>query len=345
LLPSTLTELLFDAKFNQPLTPGSLPQPLLELAFEQHSVFNHPIPPNTLPTTLTSLSFGSAFQQPLQQSVLPPSLTSLMFGEEYKQSITPGILPTSLLKLSLGRNELTPRVLPDSLTYLVLSESFKGGIANGSLPQSLTSLNLGGYNKKITTSLLPQSLKTLIFGKWYNKPLDHGVVPSSVTRLAIGQSHSQPKDKVGWPASLRHLTLGTFKHFRYEGALPTPVRSIGIREFLFPDHKLSLSLEMELDELYVTCFHPTDFNQVIGSIKLLIKYVPNVGTYHLMTMDRDLIHIRRYDDRNAICIHQSGIDYIHGYFGRLTSPEVHAFGFCQPGNPNTIYTSMLFLDL
>lgn len=124
-LPDSLIELRFPcyARFDQPILPGMLPSSLQELRFDHLAQFNQPLLPGALPSGLQTLELSSEYYQRLPPNVLPQSLIELNLDSEYNQPFQPGSLPSNLRTLHLGRkysHPLFPDILPSSLRQLQL---------------------------------------------------------------------------------------------------------------------------------------------------------------------------------------------------------------------------------
>lgn len=86
-LPNTLRELLVSTCYNQALQAGSLPDRLKVLAFELHED-NFKFPP-------------SAFQQQLLPGLIPPSVVAIRMSRGYKQELVAGSIPATVRWLRL----------------------------------------------------------------------------------------------------------------------------------------------------------------------------------------------------------------------------------------------------
>ncbi|GAM17916.1 hypothetical protein SAMD00019534_010910, partial [Acytostelium subglobosum LB1] len=158
--PKSLAILELGGRFNQMITPLSLPDTITNLSLGYF--FNQPINVGDLPQSLQTLSLGSMFSQPLQIGSLPSSLTTLILGDYYNNVISVGTLPQSLQTLTLGSTYSLP-------------------IQVGSLPPTLTSLTLGyNFNQPISNGQLPSSLNQLFFGYYFNSYIEPGSLPHSI---------------------------------------------------------------------------------------------------------------------------------------------------------------------
>ena len=121
----TITKLIFDEDFNQPL--DNLPNTITHLSFSKYSKFNYPL--DNLPNSITYLEFGSHFNHPLNN--LPNTITHLTIGSKFNHPLNN--LPNTITHLSFSKyskfNQLVDN-LPKSLTHLEFGYHFNQSINN-----------------------------------------------------------------------------------------------------------------------------------------------------------------------------------------------------------------------
>lgn len=209
-LPNTLTHLIFEFRFNEPVDQLCLPSSLTHLKFGDR--FNQPVDNLRLPSSLTHLTFGcrcAEFNQPVDNLRLPPSLLHLEFGYNFNQPIDKLILPESLIRLTFGAyfNQCLDNVkFPSSLRLLYLG-GYNLPVDNLRFPESLTSLHFGWFNQPVTNLRLPGKLKNLSFLYDYGQSVDDLKLPESLIYLDLGEHPICGVDKFVIPSNLKEIKI------------------------------------------------------------------------------------------------------------------------------------------
>ncbi|GAM18029.1 hypothetical protein SAMD00019534_012040 [Acytostelium subglobosum LB1] len=257
-------------RFNEPLSPGVLPQSLTKLHFGYG--FDQDLKDGVLPDSIETLYFGSGFRRIQDRDALPRSLTKLYLGSLFEQHLERQVLPLGLKTLMFGAlyaSIINPGDIPSSVTILRMSERYELQIDRNVLPESLRILSFGQKPHLLPVDLAAQAphLHTLVVSNKFNHPLSIGALPQRLVRLSLGSKFDQPLDANVLPPTLEQLSLDYhYRHPFVSGSLPLSLKNIEFHapKFTEPTARLvpilidecvpsSLeSIDLHCDEIYYT---------------------------------------------------------------------------------------------
>ncbi|GAM16998.1 hypothetical protein SAMD00019534_001730 [Acytostelium subglobosum LB1] len=335
--PQTLTRLILETSNGSinglPITPGILPQTLLELRME----YEIEITPNLFPESLNTLSLGKYSNAKLEPGLLPESIRRLVIGDNRFKPITPGVLPTRLIQLKIcSVDGVTRRMLPNTLKFLTIMDFFTP-ITSNQLPESLNWLTTDGDIPILSKDSKLQTLN--LVDHFCKQHITSGLLPDSIIRLSIPRSSGQPSSKTAWPPRLLHVVLASLNHFRFDGTFPKSLISVGVRDPVRFEGVLPPFIT-KLDSFHLIVNHKLkkeNARPLLLFIKHLFTRVPNVTTYYLRFTDGSLMQLRRLDKRNTLSILQRSTDSswetilanIPKYLPSDINYECHSLGLSQ----------------
>ncbi|KAK5577480.1 hypothetical protein RB653_002421 [Dictyostelium firmibasis] len=177
-LPKFLTSIKFGKLFNEIIPKHVIPNSVKTIIFGYR--FNKPLEEGVLPSSLTSIEFGNTFNQSLNGNWLPANLKSLKFGKEFnhpiegidylQKSLTTLILPIDYKsEIKFKMVAASPQTLSSSSSSLNGNFEYIYNSFSNSIPNSITKLKLDNlFNQPLKPDLLPNSITSIIFGKYYN---------------------------------------------------------------------------------------------------------------------------------------------------------------------------------
>ncbi|KAF2069172.1 hypothetical protein CYY_009510 [Polysphondylium violaceum] len=270
-LPPTITQMIFQGFFQQPLGSISFPPALKYLSIHQ---FYNDIQEQYLPNGLTHLSFGTIYKIiSLPQSVnhlefisisnfpLRPMVKHVRFQSSDQQitiksfnspdryirfkkftdkpvsSLNSDSTSVHLYSCKRFNSFIVPHTLGNNIKSITFGDSFNQVLLKGAIPNSVEKLVFGEiFNHKLNKSILPTSLMTLVLGSDFNQDLNDNL-PSSLTELMLN-TKSKPSftSSSHFPSNLKKLILPY-----YDGVLdiiPTTINhlefNISIDTIIFP---------------------------------------------------------------------------------------------------------------
>ncbi|KAM9955868.1 hypothetical protein ACTFIW_002074 [Dictyostelium discoideum] len=212
--PTSLTSMIFNFKFNQPLHLIEWPINVKRIIFGNE--FNSEL--INLPEDLEYLQFGRNFNQPIDDSQLQclcPNLLTLKMGLNFNKSLNPYSLSESLTELDLGcdwNHPIPLNLLPQELKILRLSNKFNYPIEESTLPTSLQVLIFGDdWNQPLNYSTVLSSLislNSITFGKSFNRLILPSILPLSLKSITFGESFNQTLYYNSIPQTVEHIEFG-----------------------------------------------------------------------------------------------------------------------------------------
>ncbi|EGC30454.1 hypothetical protein DICPUDRAFT_83606 [Dictyostelium purpureum] len=259
-----ISNLTFDQDFNEKIPRNLLLSPTIK-AITFGYQFNHTIKEFRVPNSVIEICFGHCFDKLLVKGMIPSSVKTLTLGHMFNQELIPNqSIPNGILNLTLGygfNKNIQVNSIPFSVTSLELGHSFNKPLSRKVLPRNLKSLTLGVcwdhslveegtsyqsilpdsleklklfafncpiYCENTKRSLLPNSLKNLIFVSKFNQPMFIGSLPPNIEHLELGFHYSQLIERGVLPQSLKYLNLGNSFYWAIDkmGIIPNQLESI-----------------------------------------------------------------------------------------------------------------------
>ncbi|GAM24786.1 hypothetical protein SAMD00019534_079610 [Acytostelium subglobosum LB1] len=313
MFPNSLTSLILGFYFDSPLKSGVLPQSLTELVILGEYT-SHLIKAGTLPSSLRTLK--SSIYRPsslqLEAGSLPASLTSLSSVNRSGLPLLPSGLKTLVLCEGDGDEDdngmvIKPGMLPPSLTELDIVENTQAcDIEVGALPRTLKSLRMRlGFRSPLIPGVIPDSLTELTLGTRHDGDVVPGVLPQSLTSLHIRQPLNDYKIDQ-YPSALKHLTLSN--HQLDMESMPATLATLtidSVYNISWIKVKPNDSKLNHLELVLVMGYKHLSTIRALKDIRLLIKTVPNVNTFHLKKLmvgrSNHDVYIRKLNDITSIC--------------------------------------------
>jgi hypothetical protein len=163
------TQIIFSAKFNQPLKKEMFPDSILYVFFGHN--FNQSLIKGVFSSKIKQITFGNNFNQLLEVDQLPNSLRKIVFGINFNQPLIKGTFPEGIEEITFGGN-------------------FNQPLDVGIFPNSLKKINFGFYfNQILTKGILPEGIENIIFSWHYNHKCTHDVFPDSVKHIIINHGY------------------------------------------------------------------------------------------------------------------------------------------------------------
>jgi len=136
-IPFSVTNLIYDSYFNNPIKTGYIPTSVTHLTF---GFFFNQKNKKCIPPSVTHLTFGYHFNQSIENSI-PPSVTHLTFGCHFDHPIN-DYIPTSVTHLTFGDrfNQQIKNCIPSSVTHLTFGDQFDQPIRD--IPHSVVEITL-----------------------------------------------------------------------------------------------------------------------------------------------------------------------------------------------------------
>lgn len=240
-IPRTVKKLVFGISFNQPISPGVLPDGLTHLTVNHGVVgqsFGSRLTEENVPSSITHLELGMSYGYELPEDSFP-NLTHLKISSPAYV----GRIPRSVTHLKTASySNIPPWIthleflnyvdisnvrIPSNLVSLKLPGTVNGFLTPNMFPDTLEELDLGGVVQPITRGILPKNIRILklwsvtsVDGLPYNveelyipggfNESLNGIIPNSVKELYLGDMFNTPILPGDLPHGLTKLVLGEY---------------------------------------------------------------------------------------------------------------------------------------
>ncbi|KAF2068106.1 hypothetical protein CYY_010568, partial [Polysphondylium violaceum] len=306
-LPPTITQMIFNGDFGQPLASISFPPTLKYLSFCE--LYND-IQEQDLPNGLSHLSIGKTWNiKSLPQSVhhlefnpmhndfpIPPQVKHLKFqssGEIFlPPTIKSYISPHSNIIIKEPTDNRLEKSSPvssfnsDSTSIHFYSDyDFNSFIVPHTLGNNIKSITFGdSFNQVLIKGAIPNSVEKLVFGDRFNHKLNKSILPTSLLTLVLGSDFNQDLND-NLPSSLTELMLNTKSKPSFTSSSQFPPNL----------KKLALPCYDGVLDIVPTTINHLEFNQNIFQPEYVIFPIELVPSHITSLVLNDSMRIHSYD--------------------------------------------------
>lgn len=185
------------------------------------------------------LLFDNEFIADLDDFIFPDSIFYINFGNNFNKSLKYIVLPKYLKKLKLSdvyTESLNYVSLPETVEILDLGKVFNNSLFSVKLPKNLKELILNDKFNAELPSMLPNSLKKLIFGEQFDFSINNFVVPESLKHIKINGNVGNKVLFQNLPKTIENIEVVGHLYFKFYFDYPL------LETLIIPDNSNEITL-------------------------------------------------------------------------------------------------------